>query len=779
METIKVIESPQGTYSCEIGISVEEWKKLLSDEKITTPKYKKALLDFYNEPNHQATCIELGQRQNKNAYYYRNMIMHFGEAIIKHLNRFRIQNSSDDKYSYWNVAMNPGTTLPNGKFQWTVRKELTQAIKELGWNDRFAWASFYMELADKLLEFKDNREELIHLVYTLGKHVNYIKADDKGSPVTDIDPFTVIGIFNRGILNETRTDLASTLKEKLSMKSSVPVTFDGIPILNPQKSVFFWRDKMDTDVQPLWDFFEAGIKGNRQQLGRYINIVRKQQGIKWNLTMGLYWIRPYQYISLDTKNQAYLPKIGIQVFNEKQLDATHYFSLLDEVMQKIKSGELKEKSIPEISYNAWIEGKAVSAENDNEDHSNNEIMKYQEYIDLLKANKNLVLTGAPGTGKTFMAKEIAKEMQAEVKFVQFHPSYDYTDFVEGLRPIQYEDGQIGFERKDGIFKEFCKQARKNLEDSKKTVSELSKEQSWQDKLDHFIEDAIETNKEFELTSGSKFTIKGSNEEFIYANNKNNEKTETVQLNRNTILTLLNSNAKLEKVCDIKRFFNQKNNTQGNSYEFVVINEVRGMSNVFKSNSDITIIKRKNFVIIIDEINRGEASKIFGELFYAIDPGYRGENDICVQTQFQNLVPEDDTFAKGFYVPENVYILATMNDIDRSVESMDFAMRRRFTWKEITPDDTAEMLDSLAYSDEAKKRMKSLNDAIASTDGLGRAFMIGPSYFLKLKDYHEDFNMLWSLHIEPLLREYLRGFRNADKSIKLFRRAFDNSQEANE
>jgi 5-methylcytosine-specific restriction endonuclease McrBC GTP-binding regulatory subunit McrB len=239
-------------------------------------------------------------------------------------------------------------------------------------------------------------------------------------------------------------------------------------------------------------------------------------------------------------------------------------------------------------------------------------MKYQEYIDLLKANKNLVLTGAPGTGKTFMAKEIAKEMQAEVKFVQFHPSYDYTDFVEGLRPIQYEDGQIGFERKDGIFKEFCKQARKNLEDSKKTVSELSKEQSWQDKLDHFIEDAIETNKEFELTSGSKFTIKGSNEQFIYANNKNNEKTETVQLNRNTILTLLNSNAKLEKVCDIKRFFNQKNNTQGNSYEFVVINEVRGMSNVFKSNSDITIIKRKNFVFIIDEINRGEASKIFGE-----------------------------------------------------------------------------------------------------------------------------------------------------------------------
>ena len=172
-------------------------------------------------------------------------------------------------------------------------------------------------------------------------------------------------------------------------------------------------------------------------------------------------------------------------------------------------------------------------------------------------------------------------------------------------------------------------------------------------------------------------------------------------------------------------------------------------------TEATKIERKPFVFIIDEINRGEASKIFGELFYAIDPGYRGKKDHLVQTQYQNLVSEDDVFADGFYVPENVYILATMNDIDRSVESMDFAMRRRFTWKEVTPTDTEYMLDNLVCADEAKATMQRLNKAIEETNELGPAYMIGPAYFLKLGENGSDFKKLWNMNIEPLLKEYLR------------------------
>lgn len=199
---------------------------------------------------------------------------------------------------------------------------------------------------------------------------------------------------------------------------------------------------------------------------------------------------------------------------------------------------------------------------------------------------------------------------------------------------------------------------------------------------------------------------------------------------------------------------------------------------FSTSAHAEKVLRKPFVFIIDEINRGEASKVFGELFYAIDPGYRGQKEVRVKTQYQNLVTESDPFAEGFYVPENVYILATMNDIDRSVESMDFAMRRRFTWKEIKPSDTAQMLNILACAEDAKAAMNRLNEAITKTEGLGEAFQVGPAYFLKLKDNGGDFEKLWEMNIEPLLREYLRGFRKVDNIMKEFHNAFFSTQTSN-
>ena len=117
----------------------------------------------------------------------------------------------------------------------------------------------------------------------------------------------------------------------------------------------------------------------------------------------------------------------------------------------------------------------------------------------------------------------------------------------------------------------------------------------------------------------------------------------------------------------------------------------------------------------------------------------------------------------------------MNDIDRSVESMDFAMRRRFTWKEITPTDTESMLDKLNCASETKERMNRLNKVIAETDGLGDAYMIGPAYFLKLEKYNNDFNQLWEMHIEPLLKEYLRGFRNAKETLEKLNDAYNGTE----
>ena len=403
-------------------------------------------------------------------------------------------------------------------------------------------------------------------------------------------------------------------------------------------------------------------------------------------------------------------------------------------------------------------------------------LKYKEYIDLLQENYNLVLTGAPGTGKTYMAQAIAEEIGAVTRFVQFHPSYDYTDFVEGLRPIEKSDGQMGFERKDGVFKDFCRAAIKNMIDSEKSVESLTKEMSWQEKLDRFVEDAIEEGTKFKTVNGSEFVISEMKSHSIVIHNEQNEKTTQVAVNADEILELLTNDVPLNIVRDIRNYFNRKFGTQPDSYAFVITKAIRAMKQkmpVVEANK----IDRKSFVFIIDEINRGEASKIFGELFYAIDPGYRGKKEHLVQTQYQNLIPETDVFAKGFYVPENVYILATMNDIDRSVESMDFAMRRRFTWKEVSPADTEEMLDTLPCADEAKATMQRLNKAIADTDGLGAAYMIGPSYFLKLKDNGADFNKLWKMNIEPLLKEYLRGFRKTAEILEKFSNAYFNKNES--
>lgn len=397
----------------------------------------------------------------------------------------------------------------------------------------------------------------------------------------------------------------------------------------------------------------------------------------------------------------------------------------------------------------------------------------KEYSDILKVAKNIILRGAPGTGKTYLAQSIAAniitdgknsdytkltdEERKRVEFVQFHPSYDYTDFVEGIKPNSNDDG-IEFVLCDGVFKLFVGKARAS--------NRSEEEKKFRKKFQRFLSNC--NGKEFKIQRGNKFTIIDYDDETITINIPNNEKmTRTLKIEDIIQLLMAPKDKSFKQPKDVREFFGKSNNRQRYSYYIALYNELSQMNDIEEDYTDIENNDLKKYVFIIDEINRGEISKIFGELFFSIDPGYRGPSG-AVSTQYTNL---RDNLNVKFYIPENVYIIGTMNDIDRSVDSFDFAMRRRFRFIEITPNDRENMLDSL--SPEIKKdtinRMNALNKVIAETEGLNKNYQIGPAYFLKLKDI--DINELWTDYLQPLLQDYIQGMYNEDQLMKAFEDAY--------
>lgn len=328
---------------------------------------------------------------------------------------------------------------------------------------------------------------------------------------------------------------------------------------------------------------------------------------------------------------------------------------------------------------------------------------------LLKANKQLILNGAPGTGKTFSARhEIADKLLGEnadkniqMEMVQFHPSYDYTDFIEGIRP-NLAGGSIGYTFKNGSFKSFCRKAGviERIQASGKKVTE-------------------DTIKEF---------LEGEDESII-------------------------------------DFWINKINEEGFDTE------------------NIKPADLPPFLFIIDEINRAEISKVLGETMFCLDADYRGANG-KIATQYSALATNETFYINKdndkFFIPSNVYIIGTMNDIDRSVEVFDFALRRRFAWHEVTAEAVMDKVlkemgvdNALGndYNDYVSK-ITALNNSIDNTLKLNRHYHLGPSYFAKIllyldgNNYQEARKEVWDNHLSQILYEYVKGKRTESEVKKI-------------
>ena len=449
------------------------------------------------------------------------------------------------------------------------------------------------------------------------------------------------------------------------------------------------------------------------------------------------------------------PFFGVNINSQKEFWG-HFVSQTTQggpYLQNHKIIELLSKTYPELEPSKlgtmlfeysklFMENKE---ENSTMDSSNN--FRHQLTQSLLQS-KNLILRGAPGTGKTYLAKEIALELtggnEDQIGFVQFHPSYDYTDFVEGLRPVSNGDGAIEFKLEDGIFKQFCQKAKA----AQKTGGQDNFDEAW----DRYLEYVNSRDEKEYLTELSYLTV----------NSRNNFNINYETKAQGTVLTKFY----VYELYKDENYLKQPYYRNQGKKVLEILKKRFGLKDYI---SPTEIKTDKNFVFIIDEINRGEISKIFGELFFSIDPGYRGKKG-CVSTQYANLHETDEKF----YIPENVYIIGTMNDIDRSVDTFDFAMRRRFRFVEVTAESQVGMLDDVLGDEakEAKKRLRNLNAAIENVQELNSHYHIGPSYFLKLKDVGFDYELLWSDYLKPLLEDYLRGSYEEDETLKTLKKAFN-------
>ncbi|WP_278754486.1 AAA family ATPase [Intestinibacter bartlettii] len=678
----------------------------------------------------------------------------------------------------------------------------------------FIWSEIYEEFATKLLEYKNNRKNLISKLQNVYEEIDMkLPKMESNGEILDIDPFTIFGLFNKGITDDNRKRILGEIAKQFNLKNKVPFSFEGIPLVNNLRSTFFnfAEERGENDINNLWEVFESAIRyadnptqGNKLKIEYTYNNVIKQKGIQWNITMGLYWIRPNTYINLDSKNREFiikqkiLPEQFIKEVNQfKNIpNGEQYIQLCDLLLEKIKDGQNGYRDFKELSFIAYERNMSVDTVTQH-NTQNTDIAK------------NTILYGPPGTGKTYNTvmyavaiienkklEEIKKENYTEVidrynkykedgliEFTTFHQSYGYEEFIEGIKPVIHSDEEdetdIQYEVVPGLFKKFCDIAGKPILRKEKCDIGINESPTiWKISLEGSGENSTRTecmkNEHIRIgydEYGREITnlFKGAAGRHILNYFINNMSIGDIVMSCydcNTVDAIGVVTGEYEwhdEYAQYKRLRKVNWIVKGIKENIIKINNGSRLSNptVYKLRMDLSDVmeiiekyskntieveeKKKNHVFIIDEINRGNISKIFGELITLIEPTKR-----IGQTEGQKVrLPYSQ---KLFGVPNNVYLIGTMNTADRSIATIDTALRRRFNFKEMLPD--AEVLDGIYVEDVSIKDIFiKMNKRI--TVLFDREHTLGHAYFLPLKGAPtiETLANIFENSIIPLLQEY--------------------------
>lgn len=695
--------------------------------------------------------------------------------------------------------------------------------------DQFLWVDFYQEFAKKLVDYKDNRAELIKKLKEIYNLTGFsMPTLEKENNLVDIDPFTVFGLFNKKLTNRNRIKILGIVANVFDLKSKVPTSFDGLPVLNNQNATYyrFIDERNVRDIDDLWSLFISALEydkdpssENKEKFSHYFDIVNNQKGNgNSKITMGLYWIASDTFLNLDKRNQWYILESG-QIPSEiieslpsidSKISSAKYFKIIEVMRDYLNRSKSQFKNFKELSLEAWNYSEIVNKEiretkrkEVNSTSVTDESSNVQFWIYAPGENsfmwEEFYKLGIIGIGWDAMGDlrlyQSRNEMIDKMRSINKNNNAYTNDslatwqFVHDVKigdVILVKKGLTKLVGKGVITSEYIyNMEAKNFRHQyhvkwthkgewpypgkapMKTLTNITNKSDLIEKLNNiFGNQQTEELEQIEERISSSYT-KGDFLQNVYMSEEDYEKLKAILYYKKNII--LQGAPGVGKTYTAERLaysiMGEKNVErvmmvqfhQSYSYEDFIMG-FRPSDNGFelRKGAFYNFCKKaeldacNDYFFIIDEINRGNLSKIFGELFMLIENDKRGAS--------LQLVYSDEKFS----IPENLYIIGMMNTADRSLAMLDYALRRRFAFFELQPGfdtdgfKTYQSIINNKKLDNLIACVKNLNYAIATDESLGEGFCIGHSYFCNLTPESVNDQVISNIveyELIPLLKEY--------------------------